>query len=292
MTIKEFTFAQQATLNWSSWMKTLFGIPEFKPVASDCPGDRFLFTTEAGTSTPIEWPAGWAETKFDFHAGTGKVGPGGNVRGWPIQRYAPDARWENWTQIRYGERTQVEVPTPNDRPMWLEGMPVRGGAWDRHWLGVCPERDEAIEMIWAVPGNRECSGWGRWQGGVLVEGRAVCRGGVSLTERLWNRDDSPHRMALHISGDDKLAETHFEHPTVGDVFRLSTDATIRLLSTATTEEQRRWILAAQSHGMEVVDRNGNTEPHMLLATVSGTQWIGHSLYDLDVSLSDLELVTG
>lgn len=287
MTQKEFTLAQQWT--WGSWLKGFFRVPDFVPPTSDCPPDRFTITNEVWSSTPIEWPEGWADLRLDMHQYTkSMVGPDGTSTGWPVQRYAPNAIWEDWTQIRYGMRSPVSVPVPLDMPRWLEGMPRRGGEWDRHQLLVCG--NEAVEMIWAVPGRRECTGWGRWVDGVLVEGRAVCRAGVSLTARLWDRGDDPHRLAVHISGSDDDPSSHFTHPTVGDVLRLSSDAAIRLLAKSTTDDQRRWIVAATSMGMEVVDRNGDTEPHMLLATVSGSQWKGHALQDLDVRMSDLELV--
>ncbi len=289
---KEFTFGQQFTLGWSPWLRSLFGVRDFTAPTSDCPPDRVTVTDEVTASVPIDWPDGWADLRLDMHATPGRqVGPSGTLRGWPVQRFAPDAIWETWTEVRYGNRTPVQVPVPLDGPAWLEGHPLRGGAWDRHMLLVCPELGEAVEMIWAVPHAQECSGWGRWRNGKLIEGRAVCRAGVSLTAHLWNRDDPPHRLAVHIAGRDDTPSTHHEHPTTGDVLRLSSEAAIRLLAETTTEEQRRWIMAATTHGLCVVDRNGNTEPHMLLAPVAGAQWAGHTLGDLDVRMTDLELAT-
>lgn len=289
---KEYGFGQQFGLNWSPWLRSLFGIADFTPPVSDCPSGRVTVTDEVGASVPVEWPPGWADLRLDMHAPAGRqVGPSGNMRGWPVQRFAPDARWETWTQIRYGSRTPVQVPLPLDSPAWLEGHPLRGGAFDRHLLLVCPELGEAVELIWATPSRRECTGWGRWRNGKLIEGRAVCRGGVSLTAHLWHRSDAPHRLAVHISGADDRPETHHEHPTTGDVLRLSSEAAIRLLAASTSEEQRRWLMAATTHGLCVVDRNGNDEPHMLLACVAGAQWAGHTLGDLDVRMTDLELVT-
>lgn len=287
---KEYSFGQQFTMNWSPWARSLFGVKDFEPPTSDCPSGRFTVTDEVGASTPIDWPDGWADTRLDMHA-RGDVGPSGTLRGWPVQRYAPDAVWETWTEWRYGNRRPVKVPAPMDPPRWIEGHPLRSGGWDRHWLGVCPERQEAVEIYWTLPGRRECSGYGRWVDGVLVEGIPVCRAGVSLTAHLWHRSDQPHRLAVHISGSDDDPATHFEHPATGDVLRLSSAAAIRLLAASTSEEQRRWVMAATTHGMIVVDRDGKTEPHMLMAPVAGAQWQGHTLGDLDVRMSDLELVT-
>ena len=122
---KEYTWPQQLTRTWSPWARNLFRIDDFTAPASDCPPTRFTVTDEVTASVPIEWPDGWADLRLDMHAPAGRqIGPGGAMRGWPVQRYAPQARWEQWTQVRYGARTPVQVPLPIDSPAWIEGHPA------------------------------------------------------------------------------------------------------------------------------------------------------------------------
>jgi hypothetical protein len=55
-------------------------------------------------------------------------------------------------------------------------------------------------------------------------------------------------------------------------------------------QQRTFITAARDHGFVIYDRSGGA-PSVSVGFVGGSQWAGSTLGQLNIAVSDLELVT-
>jgi hypothetical protein len=271
-----------------SWLQRLFGVPPWRPQRADADLRRPLDTTKVEASEPYPWPADAAGVRLNVNP---QAEPWmGSMGGIPVQAVPPEPRWESRLELNFwglhnGSR---QVPLPSVGERWIEGHPLVGGTWDRHWCGT--DGVTCWEALGWDDVRRTMGGWAVWRNGQVVEGYAVTRGKVSLVAGLWDRFDPPHRLLMWMSGIDEQGSAP-GWPEAGQVFRLSEAAYLRELNKAETVDAIQLLQSLRVYGATFHDRNANRTPAAGIAYVSGAQWAGHGCGRIAIQLSDLEVVT-
>jgi hypothetical protein len=289
----EYQLLQSVTAEWPDPIRSFLGVSDWVPPTSES-RDRPLDTARVVASRPVEWPAGYKDVRVGLEPSTAVWQ--GSMYGIPVQLVTPDAPVESYLEINPwlgNSLRSVDLPVPLAGDRWVEGNPTIGGAFDRHWLGHCPETGTVWEVIGLNKHLRTCLGAGVWRDGSWIDGGPVCAGGVALSRILLDRYDPPHRLGLALNdyaGHDGSKTWAF--PRVGDVVRLSPAAGARL-EALDGPSNTRWsfIRSAVDHGFVIYDRSGMPEPGAGIGWIAGAQWDGNTLADLDIRLGDLELVT-
>ncbi len=218
-------------------------------------------------------------------------------------------------ELRRDYSVRIARPARERDHGWAwQGYPNPGASGDRHLYLVWPD-GTVEEMIGFYPDVMTCEHYARYgpDGEVLHRidpGGSVVKANLQWTRLALNRGDTPHRMGLvfHELGDEPdhsipdgierwNLERHksdgiradFAVPRYGQWFRLSDEAHRRLIVGANLE-QRMVLDGANEHGFLPVDRGGSGwEPGP--AMISGAQWDGSTLGDLQIRVADLERVT-
>lgn len=224
--------------------------------------------------------------------------------------------------LNSGQTWEVDVPVPvrlAEDGWAVEAYPNAGNDGDRHWYGV-EDNGTHHEAIWIV--TDEHFALGRWSGsgntmldyckyapdGTLLTGvssrtgyAGVVKGCVSWLSLAWQRGDSPHLLGMAMNN---LARDGYngapsdgdrddwEHPAYGRHYRLSPEAYTRLSVNADSEQQT-FLDAIFHYGIIPYDRGGATSSTLGagVGMVAGAQHVGSTLPQLDIKVSDLELVT-
>lgn len=264
----EFTPEQQAAANWSPWLRSLcWWIPTWRVPRCEVKS-RPLDTTEVVESVPVEWPAELADVALDCDVGTNLVA-GVTLAGMPMQPAGPAARTVTVNDTYTGTLYRTEVPIPGDP--WVEGMPLRGGNYDRHWIGVGPEFiDEVLQLNHRTGW---CLRWGRWDwAGNLVGGTPVTASGEALHRLSYTVGDPEHRLAIGFYDYGGVDGTRpWPFPRCGQVARLSRAAFDREMKMAKTPEARIVLTSLHRRGARFHDRTGKPQPTAELLVTAGAQ---------------------
>jgi len=285
----EYTPQQQAVAN-SPWLRRLcWWIPTWRVPRCEVTS-RPLDTTEVTASVPVEWPAELADVALECDIGTDLIA-GVTLPGMPMQPAGPKPIPVVVNDTYTGTVYRTEAPIPKD--VWVEGMPLIGGTYDRHWIGVGPEFvDEIIQLN---PHTNWCLRWGRWDwDGNLVAGTPVTASGAALHRLTYRVGDEPHRLAIGLddyAGVDGTKTWPF--PRCGQVGRLSRAAYQREIAVAKTPEARSVLTSLHRHGAKFHDRTGAKRPAAGLLLTGGAQAAGRPLAGLTgrIHMRDFELVT-
>ena len=274
---------------------------QWKVQTCDVP-DRRVDTSEVLSSSPIDWPEGLANKILSI-PGDVPVPWDGRVMlsGRPLQRVGGKTILFTERNTYRGTSRDLRVPRPLANHLWVEGMPSKGGAHDRHWIGVADDGStwELIGVRFGLVFRgghwwRPAIGWGclaaaRYSPeGVLKEGDApVIKSGHQVSSLLLNRWDPPHRLNItltdYAAGGDSDGTADWEFPAVGDWVCL--DAS-RVPAGLDLEQQRVADMLVK-YGAIIGDRGG----HNQLSVVPGAQWAGAKVSNLHFRLSDFRRVT-
>lgn len=310
---------QQISYDWQGWVWDWFG---FKPRWTNPTCDvknRHVDKTLVGSSEPREWPSELRDLNLAFGPVAQKPMMGSVPGSVPMQMVDPNKtttvtvgnNWGGW-RFKNGVKTEwlpagttydVIIPTPMNNGLAHEGYPNHGSQGDRHWYGIEPD-GTAHECIWMQWGpnwwdHARCLHYMKYdpQGNMIdgiPGGGNIVKGGIQWTAHAWNRYDEPHRLGCvihNMGGGDGWGDPYnWDFPRYGQVFRLSEDRYKELYPSA-DEEQRRFLDSLRHYGVVPFDTGGNGW-FVAIAEVGGAQWVGSTLGELDIPVSDLELVTG
>lgn len=319
---------QQTSYDWKGWAKNFAYKPRWSNPHSDVPDTRYVNTDTVSDSRPMKWPEEYRGLSLWFGpVGQDSVWRGSLLgAGMPVQRV--DKKYSRMFTIdnRYGgdlyrdgklvgkipagEKWDVLVPQPvrlHEDGWAVEGYPNLLNKGDRHWYGV-EDDGTAHESIWILAkehgGNNTMLDYckfapdGTLLTGVSRNGKAgVVKGNVPWTSLAWNRDDAPHRLgaAFHnlavvgmngAASDGTRADWTF--PAYGQLFRLS-PRVYELLSKNANEEQQAFLDSLFLHGVMPFDTGGNSWGAGT-AMIAGSQHKGSTIADMDILITDLELV--
>ena len=273
---------------------------QWKPQFCDVP-DRYVDTTEVLSSEPVDWPAELANETLHIPAPPSPWDGRAMMSGRPLQRVDPEHTvWITERNTYRGATVDRRIPRPIAKHFWIEGMPTRGGAHDRHWIGVADD-GRTWEIIglrcglvfrggkwWRPAIGRGCLAVARYvESGLHHEDRPVIKSGDQVSSLLLNRWDQPHRLAITLTdyaketGSDGTADWSF--PAVGDWVCLDAARVPAGLDL----EQQRFANTLVQHGAIIGDRGG----HNQLSVVPGAQWANTTLSELDLKLSDFRKVS-
>ena len=214
---------------------------------------------------------------------------------------------------------EIDLPNPIQGGWGYEGYPNPANRGDRHWFGL--ERNgTAHEAIWLNPDFKTLDHYIKYSptGAVLdklIPAGTVVKGDIQWTAHALNRGDPPHRLGcvFHnlghyrdaegnlIWGDGQGYQAEWEVPAYGQMYRLSDQAYGRLTQQGLDLEQSWVVDSLRYFGVVPYDRGGRLKPnpqhqtdfvpHMTIGLVSGQQWIGSTVAELEIYVSDFELVT-
>lgn len=322
MTSKEKTYYENA---WIRWLLKLLGYKPWTNPFTDVGDERQLDLTLVGDSVEIEWPEEVRDWPVDFSPPAQRPYKGSVGGGIPVQKVDPSKTrrirvYNQWsgtlvendidTGTDPGENYYVDVPVPESGEWAVQGYPNELATGDRHWYGVEPD-GTAHEMISFWPTDWSCHHYAKYapDGTILHRvdpGGSVVKGNVRWTGIALNRGDKPHRLGLvfkqlgkevdHSVPDGNLrfgqpgsdGEQDWAYPRYGQWYRLSLNAYQRLSAKANAEQQT--VLDSAFHfGFIPYDRGGYGDKANV-GMIAGAQWVGSTLDEIDMKLSDLELV--
>lgn len=292
MTNREYTL-------WQQWFTGLR--PGYKVPISDAPLDRPRDLIKAGTTAPIDWTehpstAGLRDEPIRLPRDPVPWRKWDSMFGRPVQAAHPtDTMKVRWLHPEYGIDETVEIPAPNDGPLWVEDFPrpmwsmaldSARNAPDRHVIIVGENVTAELIGVSKVSGTPTVRGVGIWDNrtGDLLEGRPVIAAKRQLTPLLLGRDDIMHvlrhRTTITVKGSD-ADDRHF--PWLNDWLALD-PAT--LPDDLTRDAQ---VLADMwaTFGVIVGDHGGVTS----VSQISGANWHGIDFGDWTPRLSDFRRVT-
>lgn len=257
----------------------------WKAPVSDVTFDRRLDTTKVSSTAAAPWGDPQSAVVADDRLSLPRQ----------LRRHSQGHRWMQAAHPSKRMSMKVDspnghyvasVPVPlsgsfavegNPRPLWTMSSHI----YDRH-IVLVGEDGTSTEMI----GCFNLFGWrcrqlARWsaEGELLFsEDRPVVAGRSSMSEKMLDRFDSPHRLALTVRGSD-LDDPHF--PWLGTWLALDPAKA----PTPRTVEQEWLINMLVEYGATVEDHGGRTG----LSWAEGGQWSGSSLHELDIRLSDFRV---
>lgn len=294
----QLTAAQQAWLS-NSFMSWLFQIPPFIVPVGDAV-NTVRDTTPAAPGDKPTIPTSLLNTKVVVGNLSRCDTTNWTLAGMPLQSVSATAPMRGWVigSTDYGYQTWP-LPTPADG-IWVEGHPHARvfpwqdapGAWDRHWLGVYPDR--VVEMI-GVDADRftaeaavEFTPTGQivrsWPVGTL----GVCRGNVPMNRYVLTRRSltEPHVLGMVLpdmaDGDGRL-DPKLPFPRYNQRVRL------RVVPTDLTGDALTVAKMLSTHGARLLDINGVPGRAAIWAQ-PGVQWIGSNIESLALPLEAFELV--
>ena len=325
-----WSYWQSVTYHWKGWVWQLWGAkPRWYNPTCDVPSGVRHLNTElaAGETVKIDWPDELKDKSIGLGPvgqvpWDGTVGGGkpvqmvfkGNLKGFKVDNpwggmRVKDGELERW--YKPGERYDVNVPSPIRNGWAVEGYPNGKNTGDRHWYGV-EEDGTAHEVIWLGIGTNTVSAYSKYDPeGNLVDGlvnlnkdgsyepRGVVKGHQQWTSIAWNVGDPRHRLGIVFKSLGRNAETgegdspepygSWEYPAYGQLYRLSEEEYQRQLTYDPNDEQRILLDSLRYYGVEPYDQGGSSW-HGSIGMVSGAQHRMSTIHELDIPLSELELV--
>lgn len=297
------------------WAKALLQhVPAWKTPTGDSVAPYRDRTRVRSTLASTAWPAHFTGAVVDCPPGHHLAGE--SLRGMPMEAIPDGAKpvpvWV--TSMLVGQPRLEMVPIP--KKPWIEGHPHRGGAFDRHWIGVHSDGTtwELLQLTWnefgkktllggileafAPPGYPDGAHWdaleaGRWDpSGKLVSGTPVIAGACQLSPLLLTRDSltNPHVLGLALSDYGKApgsdGQLNVPFPLVGDRVAIAGPPPPGLTGDALAV----WRIG-ESHGFRIFDRSGAKKGGGGIPVQSGAQWATSNIHTLRIPFDRLRLVT-
>jgi hypothetical protein len=261
-----YTWAQQASIGWPAWLRSLFGIPPWScPPADNLDGMDRQGGLVRGASYTASWPAELATVPIAF--GAYRTPWQGTLGGLPVQIVGGPV--ESWTSINPwlgNQVSQAPMPTPTAGFRWINGHPARDGAYDRDWHGWDPATGWLYETILTNLDRRTVAQWGIWdRAGVLLAGMSISASGESIARHVLSPTEADHRLSIvlpdyaagqNVRGGNADGAGKYLWPRCGDLVRLRPD--IAAASIARGGQEARVARMALAYGIRITDKHGGT----------------------------------
>lgn len=309
-----WTAWESLTYEWTGLLRALAG-PKWRNPVCDVT-DRYVCKDTVSESVKMSWPDELKDLRMGCDIPS-QVPWQGSVGGQPVQMVNP-TKYKTFTvdnvyggtrivagePDRYykpGEKYKVKIPVPVTGEWAVQGYPNGKNDGDRHWYGIEPD-GTAHEVIWLGIGTPTVASYNKWSPkgerlDSIPRKGSVVKGDIQWTAHAWNRFDEPHRLGIVFYnfgnspegwGDGTGEPAKWTFPAYGQILRLSEECYDRLSENADWEQQA-FLDSCRYHGIVPFDR-GKKEWHGTIAMVSGAQHVGSTIPQLNIPLSELELV--
>ncbi len=325
----QWTQHQAQTYTWTGFWFWLFGAkPRWTNPTSDVqPGTRFLKKGNVQSSIKVQWPAELKDLSLGLEVKQkpwqGTVSGGKPVqmvsdtktKGFSVDNIYGGLRYKDgvpFKDYKAGERYTVSIPVPLRDGWGIEGYPNASNTGDRHWYGI--EADgTAHEVIWMGIGTPTVLNYTKYApDGSLLDGimttdemgtypRGAVKGHQQWTSLAWNKGDEPHVLGIvfkalgnnPVNGDGDSPEPYasWALPAYGQTYRLSEAEYDRQMALGPDQEQANFLSSLRFHGVESYDQGKQTW-HGSIGMIAGAQQANNTVANLDIPISELELVTG